>query len=83
MIAAHRVGKKGFCTDKNIEFVLRMYQTKRLRFEYDEFFIPKYHWTASNKPGYQNTETLNEFGDPSTWEDEWHTMSVSDCLSKP
>ena len=29
--------------------------------------------------GYLRTDTFRQFGLPTTWEKEWHTMPISDC----
>jgi hypothetical protein len=33
-----------------------------------------------NASGYQTTPTFRNFGCPSSWVDEWHTMPIVDCL---
>ena len=38
-----------------------------------------HEYTWHNVTGFHNTPTYLEHGDPSTWQDEWHTMPISDC----
>jgi hypothetical protein len=37
---------------------------------------------GSGATAFSQTETFKQFGQPSTWEKEWHTMPISDCLSR-
>ena len=39
----------------------------------------KYEWRNFTEGGYSTTRTFQQYGDPWSWSDEWHTMPISDC----
>mmetsp|Transcript_19743 Transcript_19743/g.29312 ORF Transcript_19743/g.29312 Transcript_19743/m.29312 type:complete len:472 (+) Transcript_19743:116-1531(+) len=42
----------------------------------------KYHRQVRVRPGFNQTSTFQQFGHPSTWMDEWHTMPRVDCMDE-
>lgn len=37
------------------------------------------YFDFQNVTGFKQTSTYTNFGDPSQWGKEWHTMPISDC----
>lgn len=37
-------------------------------------------WRTGGKAGFRTTSTFQAYGDPSQWDEVWHTMPIQDCL---
>ena len=79
VLITHGVGRcLGVTTDCTMHTLHKLYG-KRKRIKRNKVPVADYMYHEHHVNGFRETGTYRRYGDPSTWEAEWHTMAVEDC----